>query len=78
MKKSISRKLSLNKTTVANLNAALMSNVKGGSETYNGRPACYDFEDDGTTGLFTLTCDTCNTNCGQNTCQVTCDDLITG
>ncbi len=84
MKKTFTKKLSLNKTTVANLNAASMRSVKGG-ETFGHAPRCPDLIDD-KTDFCTLatcvtcgvTCETCNTDCGQNTCQVTCNDLITG
>ena len=85
MKKTFSKKLSLNKSTVANLNTASMGNVKGGQTGAGG--ACPVLDDDPNrtetcntcvTCETCLTCVTCNTNCGQNTCQFTCDDLISG
>lgn len=70
MKKTFVKKLSLNKTTVSNLDAASMSKVKGG-ETVKG-DECHDF----ITDPFHTdnTCATCYTDCA----QATCDDLITG
>lgn len=87
MKKTFTKKLFLNKTTVANLDTASMDNVKGGTESWGHAPRCPDIiEDPNLTDTCATcvtcetcpTCDTCNTNCGQATCQVTCDDLITG
>lgn len=89
MKKKIIKKLSLNKTTVADLNAASMGYVRGGAETFHGE-ACHDFITGGpnvtetcntcavTCNTCAATCETCRTNCGLDTCQFTCDDLITG
>lgn len=88
MKKTFVKKLSLNKTTVSNLNLPSMAKVRGGYETFHGE-ACPDFDTgapcesdncgtDVTCVTCAVSCETCNTNCGQNTCQVTCHDLITG
>ncbi len=84
MKKTFTKRLSLNKTTVANLNAASMRSVKGGQTGAGG--ACHVLDDDSiatdTCNCYTdetcdscVTCETCNTNCGQNTCQVTCNAI---
>ena len=80
MKKTFIKRLSLNKSTVANLDAASMRSVKGG-ETFHG-DACIETETDpvhtdDTCVTCYATCVTCNT-CYTDCAQATCNDLITG